>query len=534
MDAVQAKLRDAGPTVWLAVGAVVVAILLHLVGSKDSREPPYLDSRIPLVGHVRHLIGLYRYGARYFTTLDQEHHLGLYTLPVFTNRLYVAGSAEWSTAVNKHSSTIDLYTLSSRALSQLMGLNKESMEIVNHNLHGDRKQTAGNIIFTLKDVMLKSLAPGRDLDELNDKLLDGLSPLISNLARGTKSEKMMFWAWARQQISEVSMAAAYGEDNPVSRQPSLVEDFWQFDASAAALMAPWPAVFARKGHLARWRFINGFVDYAVRGGYKQASNLIQVRAREALATGMAVDQYGQLESNFAPGLLSNTVPATFWLISRVFEDPELLAKCRAEIDQCLEKGEDNKHVLNITRLQTQCPLFASAFLETLRTTAPLNTYRFIREDTVVTNNSTQESFLLRKGNLVQHASTVLHSRASVWGENPDSFNAGRFLPPMDPAAPFRDANGKMYSGSFRPFGGGVHLCPGRYFAQTSILAGAALFIAAYDMESEPGTGRYVPPPFKNAKGVMFLSIIKPDRDVEVSLKRRAGFENAELEFSKSR
>ena len=255
---------------------------------------------------------------------------------------------------------------------------------------------------------------------------------------------------------------------------------------------------------------------------------------------MAIDQYGQLESNFALGLLSNTVPATFWLICRIFEDPELLSEVRAEIEQCIDAGQGNRRILNVAKLQTQCPLFSSAFLETLRTTSPLNTYRFIREDTIVTNNSTDQSFLLKKGNLVQHASTVLHSRTSVWGDDPDSFYVGRFLPvvkraqagsglegkPMDPASPFRDTKGKMYSGSFRPFGGGIHLCPGRFFAQTSILSGAALVIVAYDMESEPGTGKYIPPPFKNAKGFMFLSIIKPDRDVEVQLKRRAGLEDA--------
>ncbi|RFU76094.1 cytochrome p450 [Trichoderma arundinaceum] len=543
MDVLLVRMRESGPTVWAALGAVFIAVLLRvLIVPRDSREPPYIDPKVPLIGH---LISLYRDGARYFTTLDEEYNKGVYTIPIMGARMYVVGSPEWSIAVQKHWSSVDMYSLTARALKTLMGLNKASMDIIMHNLYGDKQETSDNVIFVLKDVMLKALTPGKDLDELNYNLLKNYEPRFNNLAQGGKPQKMMFWAWTRQEISEASMASAYGPDNPVAREPTLVADFWTFDATSASLMMPFPSIFARKGHLARWRFINGFVDYAVRGAYKDAATLIKVRAKESLARGIAIDQYGQMESNFAPGLLSNTVPSIFWLISRVFEDPALLVEIRAEIDQCIEEREGNKRALNVAKLQTQCPLFASVFFETLRTVSPLNNYRYVREDTVITNNKTNESYLLKKGNLVQLASTVLHARPSVWGKDADSFNSRRFLPvvnraragpgmdgkPIDPATPFRDANGKMHSGSFRPFGGGIHLCPGRFFAQTGVQSAAALFITGFEIESEPG--KYVPPPFRNAKGFMFLSVIKPERDVEVMLKRREGFENTEWEFNLS-
>lgn len=544
MDGVDVKARGSGLMVWLAVAAVIFA-LLHRVLSKprDAREPPYIDAKIPLLGHI---IGLYLEGARYFTRLNQEHKHNIYTLAIPLKPMYVVGSADWSNAVQKHSSSIDLYSLSARALKTLSGLNHESMEIVQRNLHGDKRQTSDNIIYALKEVMVKTLVPGKDLDELNTNFLKCLESLFNGLARGKKPEKMMFWSWTRQQISEATMAASYGPDNPAAKEPSIIQDFWTFDANAAGLMMPFPQIFARTGHLALWRFINGFVDYAARGGYKTASTLIQVRAKETLAHGLALDQYGHMESSFAPGLLSNTVPAIFWLISRIFEDARLLKEIRAEIDQCIEVGEGNKRMININKVQTQCPLFASAFLEILRTVSPLNNYRYIREDTLVTNSVTQESYLLKKDNLVQLASTILHSRAETWGEDPESFNARRFTPvvnraraghnnlegsskPMDPSAPFRDGSGKMHSGSFRPFGGGVHLCPGRFFAQTGILAAAALWITSFEMESEGDEG-YTAPPFESPRGFMFLSIIKPEKDVEVKLRRREGFEDAVWEF----
>ncbi|KAL6897138.1 cytochrome P450 [Trichoderma evansii] len=246
---------------------------------------------------------------------------------------------------------------------------------------------------------------------------------------------------------------------------------------------------------------------------------------------MVVDQYEQMESNFAPGLLSNTVPSIFWLISRVFEDPELLAKIRAETDQCIKRSKGNKRVLNVIKLQTQCSLFANIFFETLHAVAPLNNYRNVREDAIITNSKTNESYLLKKWHVAQLASAVLHARPSVWGADVDRFNSRRFFPVVnraragagmegkliDPTTPFRDSNGKLHSDPLRPFGGGMNLCHGRFFIQIGVQSAAALFIAGFEMESEPG--KYVPPPFRNGRGFMFLSVIKLQGVVEVTAKR---------------
>ena len=58
---------------------------------------------------------------------------------------------------------------------------------------------------------------------------------------------------------------------------------------------------------------------------------------------------------------------------------------------------------------------------------------------------------------------------------------------------------------------------------------AALFVAGFEIESEDG-GQYVPPPFTKKKLPIAHQVTKPGSDVEVNVRRRAGYEATEWEF----
>ena len=61
-------------------GAVFAYALYSFLGSKrDPREPPYITSAIPLIGH---LLGMAYQGADYFRILDEQYHQPIYTLPM--------------------------------------------------------------------------------------------------------------------------------------------------------------------------------------------------------------------------------------------------------------------------------------------------------------------------------------------------------------------------------------------------------------------------------------------------------------------
>lgn len=177
-----------------------------------------------------------------------------------------------------------------------------------------------------------------------------------------------------------------------------------------------------------------------------------------------------LESSMAFGVLSNTIPSAFWMMSYIFADKSLLADVRRGIDACIRQGEDKHFLINATNLKTICPLLASVFWETLRMAAPVVVNRWTLADTEITNQRSGETYVLEKGSLVQIATQAIQADEKVFS-NPETFDPRRFLPTvekrgdngevMDPATPFRDETGKVFPGSFRSFRIGSHICPGR-------------------------------------------------------------------------
>jgi len=74
----------------------------------------------------------------------------------------------------------------------------------------------------------------------------------------------------------------------------------------------------------------------------------------------------------------------------------------------------------------------------------------------------------------------------------------------------------------RSFGGGKHLCPGRFFATNEILAVVALFISRYEMRPVGGGDRVLP---TTANSNAATQVAQPDFEMDMEVRNRAGFEN---------
>ncbi|EME83526.1 uncharacterized protein MYCFIDRAFT_118828, partial [Pseudocercospora fijiensis CIRAD86] len=340
------------------------------------------------------------------------------------------------------------------------------------------------------------------------------------------------WSWIREHLSQSALQAFYGLDSPVTADSALMKDFWIWEENIQVLMmSPAPSILARDAFLARERWLRAWEKYVQQGRYKGASKFIQDRvALHMKEFDLTEEAYGRVESGTPHALLVNMVPSSFWFISYIFQDPTLLAEIRQEIDRCIAKN-GSRYELNVSKLRTSCPLFGSTFKETLRIVAPLHTNRVIAEDTLVTHPGTGQTCLLKKGATIQYASTLIHKNESVWGEDANSFQARRFLPMfeksmegrgMDPATSYRDGGGRVHTGSFRSFGGGFNVCPGRHFAEAEVQGIAALFCAAFDMHGKDGQA-FATPPVEKANGFLFTAAVKPAHDVQVRLARRKGY-----------
>ena len=306
--------------------------------------------------------------------------------------------------------------------------------------------------------------------ELNANFLKCWMPHINSLARDGNTETINLWHWTRHHFSIASAASLYGPGSPLTHEPSLEEDFWTFEDSIDKLFSyPWPSLTLRKAYRARQRVFNAMSQYGLQERWKHAgtSRLIQARAEMMAKYGFSRSMFGQGESSMLFAALVNTAPMAFWLLSFIFADRTLLEQVREEVDSCVCGGKERERVLNVTKLKTHCPLFNSTLREVLRITATMNINRWVREDTQLVNNTTGETFLLKKDSMVAVAANVMHFEEDTWGQDARSFNARRFLPTLekgkgdaeggknvDIVATFRDEKGKLHSGAFRSFGGG--------------------------------------------------------------------------------
>jgi cytochrome P450 len=116
-------------------------------------------------------------------------------------------------------------------------------------------------------------------------------------------------------------------------------------------------------------------------------------------------------------------------------------------------------------LVSKCPVFHSVWLETLRLSAASTAVRYIMEDTKVGNT------VLPKGNALMYSARQLHLENNAFGNNHNEFDPLRFYnrPALE------------HISSFRPFGGGQTLCPGRHLAKHMLFTFVATTLRRYDL-----------------------------------------------------
>jgi cytochrome P450 len=128
--------------------------------------------------------------------------------------------------------------------------------------------------------------------------------------------------------------------------------------------------------------------------------------------------------------------------------------------------------------------------------------------------------LLKKDATVFIFSGILHSDSKSWGADVAEFNPRRFLK--------GESQVKVHPATFRPFGGGHVLCPGRVFAFTEALTFVATIILGYDIEPEKG----VWPSLERDIYRPSLGVYKPKKKfiVGVTISRRPGYEDRTWEY----
>lgn len=299
------------------------------------------------------------------------------------------------------------------------------------------------------------------------------------------------------------------------------------NAIPTALMRPLPWLTARTGYLARQRLQDVMGEYYTAEHYvndPSVGPLMRERAKVLRDAGCTGREIGQCEAFLPLVAMTNTAPAMFWMICYVFHRPELVERLREEITPLIEHGPGDVATVDISKLEIQAPLLVSCYREVIRLVGNSVHMRRTLTDTTITDNK-GNSFFLQKGVDVQIAAGVTHSREDVWGDDALDFDPERFMGELSEDK----ETGKFRKAAYSPFGGGRHLCPGRYFAFAEILAVMSTFIVGFELEPLGGAFDSIKP-----GSTMFASAVRPPvkngEGLGLRVKRRAGWEKTHWRF----
>lgn len=270
-----------------------------------------------------------------------------------------------------------------------------------------------------------------------------------------------------------------------------------------------PALVAPTTLRAREDLVAAYKLYYEEGGHldPEASGYIKSRHAYFSRCEIPLEDIARMEVASSVGLLSNVIPATFWVIYHLYSNPDLLQAVR---DSLLSQGttvdEGGKICsVDLDHVKTRCPVLLATFQEVFRYHSIGVSSRWIREDHLLNGQ-----YLLKKGNILVVPASVQHNLESAWGDNVDEFDHQRFL--SDSASKTRQRNPV----AFRGFGGDSTLCPGRHFAATEIMGFTALFVIQFD--ARPYYGEWKSPTWKNTNHG--TSIHQPDDEFDVEITPR--------------
>ncbi|XP_010007498.1 PREDICTED: 5-beta-cholestane-3-alpha,7-alpha-diol 12-alpha-hydroxylase [Nestor notabilis] len=181
----------------------------------------------------------------------------------------------------------------------------------------------------------------------------------------------------------------------------------------------------------------------------------------------------------------NTGPTAFWLLLYLMKHPEAMKAVKDEVDKVsrenAQEAKPRSLPVNVTRdMLNQTPILDSALEETLRLVAAPILIRAVLED-ISLKTRTGTEYTLRKGDrvaLFPHISVQMNPEIHP---EPHEFKYDRFINP-DGTKKYFYRNGKRLKYFNMPWGAGVSICPGRFFASAEIKMFVFLMLSLYDLE----------------------------------------------------
>lgn len=460
----------------LAAGASVLAPLtwwatLNAVnGRRRDGEPPLVRGALPYLG----VAVSFGKNAGDFVTRCQADHGDVFTLFLAGRRMTFVLDPLSYPAVLK-AKQLSFHPIGDDVLATAFGL---------PNLRGSMDVEAA-------EGLARTRLRGEPLTAMTDAMGGRLRTLIPEAVGSDWTERPLYrLVW--DVMFRAGTDALFGHGLVT---PELQSAFETFDKQFPLMVAGLPRVLTREGDEAL-----GTLADAVKVGERPSD---WIRDRDPLLDVLPRSHYGRAQSSVLWAINANTIPATFWSLFYLLQHPEALACIR---DELATLSPDARKGLDVGTLKDLRHL-DSAIREALRLSSGSLTVREVLEPfSLETRGGT---YSLRQGDRVCLAPFVTHRDPEIY-DAPETYQHDRFYT--------EGANKQFYKGGERvplplmPFGAGLSMCPGRFFAMNEIKLFVAMALDAWDVD----LGRAPAPTFDYSRAG--LGIYPPIHDVTVRVR----------------
>ncbi|KAL8721245.1 MAG: hypothetical protein Q9225_002022 [Loekoesia sp. 1 TL-2023] len=244
--------------------------------------------------------------------------------------------------------------------------------------------------------------------------------------------------------------------------PDVLEDFIKFDKNNWMVFYNWPQKAPASGPMQKvLATLCQYLDIPmarrpesawVINMFEEAQNHLDVRKQDV--AGMLMMLLWVINTN--------VYRVAFWMLTYIYRSEDLLSVIKDETAfSVMDDGS-----VNVQHLVKNFPRLDSIWFEVLRLTSAASAIRTILEPISIGGKT------LRPGYKVISPFRQIHTDESVFGNVVDNFDPDRFL---------RDKTLANHP-SYKPFGGGVTMCPGRFIARQEVYMFVTLILHRFDSQ----------------------------------------------------
>ncbi|KAH8889265.1 cytochrome P450 [Thozetella sp. PMI_491] len=532
----------------VAVSLGVVTLLLTVRWLwPDASKPPALSDPIPYLSNTyQYMTNMKKFLTRAKNALHLQNIVSFHLGPM---KVYLLTGAQNVPVMFRMSAAVSSDKFMLLIMQTLWGSTKEDLAKFANDKSGRLKAPAhgtegipdeARYWASFHNLFHNYLVRTEEANKLAARYQELFNERLEAFPLGEWTEVRLF-QFVRRDMATASIVSLNGP-LILEQTPDFLDILWDFDAVALSLAWGLPRFLNRSAFNKRERYraaCGRFLD-AAWAAYDPnspdaeadwepcfGSRFMRELAKWMKACEFSPDTCCGLVSNVAiTAQNSNTIPVTAWGVIELAKDPKLFQAVRAEVAAAFVLDPaTQQRTLDVQKL-ISLPLMQSIYIELLRMHVSINITREVMEPTTV-----GDRYRVEKGSLLQAPSEIAHYDEAVWGteEHPASeFWAERHLKYEEVQeggrtvkVPKFDMAGR--SNDFFPYGGGVSMCPGRFFAKQEILLTLALLVSRFDIEFVEWTtiedGKGPERPAQNDVRWSGGAAVPPDRDMRVRWKR---------------